>query len=38
MRIGRPHAVVVTLGRRTVRGLPGTPANLLLTRYGPQAG
>jgi hypothetical protein len=38
MRIGRPHAVVVSLGRRTVRGLPGTPANLLLTRYGPQAG
>jgi hypothetical protein len=38
MRIGRPHAVVVSLGRRTVRGLPGTPANLLLTRFGPQAG
>jgi transcriptional regulator with XRE-family HTH domain len=38
VRIGRPHAVVVTLGRRTVKGLPGTPANLLLTRYGPQAG
>jgi Helix-turn-helix domain/RodZ C-terminal domain len=38
MRIGRPQAVVVTLGRRTVHGLPGTPANLLLTRYGPQAG
>ncbi len=38
VRIGRPHAVVVTLGRRTVNGLPGTPANLLLTRYGPQAG
>jgi cytoskeleton protein RodZ len=38
MRIGRPSAVVVSLGRRTVHGLPGTPANLLLTRYGPQAG
>jgi len=38
LRIGRPQAVIVTLGRRTVRGLPGTPANLLLTRYGPQAG
>jgi helix-turn-helix protein/uncharacterized protein DUF4115 len=38
LRIGRPHAVVISLGRRTVRGLPGTPANLLLTRYGPLAG
>jgi cytoskeleton protein RodZ len=38
LRIGRPRAVVVTLGKRTVEGLPGTPANLLLTRYGPQAG
>jgi cytoskeleton protein RodZ len=38
MCIGRPSAVVVSLGRRTVHGLPGTPANLLLTRYGPQAG
>jgi cytoskeleton protein RodZ len=38
MRIGRPHSVVVSLGRRTVNGLPGTPANLLLTRFGPQAG
>lgn len=38
MRIGRPHAVVVSLGRRTVNGLPGAPANLLLTRFGPQAG
>jgi cytoskeleton protein RodZ len=38
VRIGRPRAVVVTLGKRTVEGLPGTPADLLLTRYGPQAG
>jgi cytoskeleton protein RodZ len=38
LRIGRPRAVAISLGRRTVRGLPGTPANLLLTRYGPQAG
>jgi hypothetical protein len=38
LRIGRPNAVVISLGPRTVRGLPRTPANLLLTRYGPQAG
>jgi hypothetical protein len=38
MRIGRPHAVVVTIGSRAVNGLPGTPANLLLTRDGPRAG
>jgi cytoskeletal protein RodZ len=38
LRIGRPHAVVVTIGGRAVRGLPGTPANLLLTNAGPVAG
>jgi transcriptional regulator with XRE-family HTH domain len=38
VRIGRPRAVVVTLGSRRVNGLPGTPANLLLTRDGPRAG
>jgi cytoskeleton protein RodZ len=38
MRIGRPRAVVVTIGDRRVNGLPGTPANLLLTRAGPRAG
>ena len=38
MRIGRPHAVVVSIGARPVKGLPGTPANLLLTRDGPRAG
>jgi hypothetical protein len=38
MRIGRPRAVVVSIGGRTVNGLPGSPANLLLTRAGPRAG
>ena len=38
VRIGDPRAVVVTIGSRTVRGLPGTPANLLLTNAGPLAG
>ncbi len=38
MRIGRPRAVTIALGHRLVRGLPGTPANLLLTPDGPQAG
>ena len=38
LRIGRPQAVVVTIGKRPVRGLPGMPANLLLTNAGPLAG
>ncbi len=38
VRIGRPRAVAVTIGGRTVHGLPGTPANLLLTNAGPLAG
>jgi Helix-turn-helix domain/RodZ C-terminal domain len=38
LRIGRPSAVVVTIGKRPVRGLPGMPANLLLTNAGPLAG
>jgi len=38
LRIGRPRAVLVTIGKRPVHGLPGTPANLLLTNAGPLAG
>ena len=38
LRIGRPRAVLVTIGARPVHGLPGTPANLLLTNAGPLAG
>jgi helix-turn-helix protein/uncharacterized protein DUF4115 len=38
MRIGRPRAVTIALGNRVVHGLPGTPANLLLTADGPHAG
>jgi len=38
VRIGRPHAVVVRIGGRRVRGLPQTAANVLLTRRGPLAG
>jgi Helix-turn-helix domain/RodZ C-terminal domain len=38
LRIGRPRAVVVTIGERPVRGLPGMPANLVLTNAGPLAG
>ena len=38
LRIGRPRAVRVTIGKRPVQGLPGTPANLLLTNAGPLAG
>jgi cytoskeleton protein RodZ len=38
MRIGRPRAVTIALGKRVVHGLPGTPANLLLTADGPHAG
>jgi helix-turn-helix protein/uncharacterized protein DUF4115 len=38
LRIGRPQAVVVTLGGRRVRGLPGVPVDLLLTQAGPVAG
>jgi hypothetical protein len=38
LRIGRPRAVAIRIGTTAVRGLPGNPANLLLTRSGPRAG
>ena len=38
LRIGKPHAVAVTIGTRVVHGLPGVPVNLLLTKAGPVAG
>jgi len=39
LRIGRPHALTIRIGKNLVGGLPGnTPANLLLTRDGPRAG
>ena len=38
LRIGRPRALAIRIGRHLVGGLPGTPANLLLTRDGPRAG
>jgi hypothetical protein len=38
LRIGRPQALAIRIGPHLVGGLPGTPANLLLTRDGPRAG
>ncbi len=38
LRIGRPHALAIRIGKDLVRGLPATPANLLLTSDGPRAG
>jgi cytoskeleton protein RodZ len=39
LRIGRPRALAIRIGKNLVGGLPGsTPANLLLTRDGPRAG
>jgi cytoskeleton protein RodZ len=38
LRIGRPHALTIRIGKNLVGGLPGTPANLLLTSDGPRAG
>lgn len=38
LRLGRPQAVAITIGARLVRGLPGAPANLVLTKSGPLAG
>ncbi len=39
LRIGRPQALAIRIGRNLVGGLPGsTPANLLLTSDGPRAG
>jgi hypothetical protein len=34
MRVGRPRVVAIRVGSHLVRGLPGDPANLLLTRRG----
>ena len=34
MRVGRPHVVAIRVGSHLVHGLPGDPANLLLTRRG----
>jgi len=38
VRLGRPQVVEITLGRTRVNGLPASPANVLLTPSGPQAG
>ena len=39
LRIGRPQALTIRIGKNLVRGLPGsTPVNLLLTSDGPRAG
>ena len=39
LRIGRPQALAIRIGRNLIRGLPAnTPANLLLTPDGPRAG
>jgi Domain of unknown function (DUF4115) len=39
LRIGRPQALAIRIGKNLVSGLPGnTPANLLLTSDGPRAG
>jgi cytoskeleton protein RodZ len=39
LRIGRPQALAIRIGKNPVRGLPGsTPVNLLLTSAGPRAG
>jgi cytoskeleton protein RodZ len=38
VRIGRPQSLAIRIGSQVVGGLPGTPANLLLTRDGPRAG
>lgn len=34
VRVGRPRVVAIRVGSRVVRGLPGDPANLLLTKTG----
>jgi hypothetical protein len=34
VRVGRPRVVTIRVGAHVVRGLPGDPANLLLTRSG----
>ena len=39
LRIGRPQALAIRIGKNLVGGLPGnTPANLLVTSDGPRAG
>jgi helix-turn-helix protein/uncharacterized protein DUF4115 len=38
VRIGRPQVVTIRVGAHVVRGLPGTPVDLLLTRRGARAG
>ena len=38
LRIGRPSAVTIRIGRYTLPSLAHTPANLLLTRNGARAG
>jgi cytoskeleton protein RodZ len=38
LRVGRPRVVTIRVGSHVVRGLPGTPANLLLTKRGARAG
>jgi hypothetical protein len=37
VRVGRPQAVNIRVGAHVVRGLPGTPVNLLLTKRGARA-
>jgi len=34
VRVGRPRVVTIRVGSHVVRGLPGDPANLLLTKTG----
>lgn len=34
VRVGRPRVVTIRVGSHVVRGLPGDPANLLLTKRG----
>ena len=34
VRVGRPRVVTIRVGAHVVRGLPGDPANLLLTKTG----
>jgi hypothetical protein len=38
VRVGRPQVVTIRVGSHVVRGLPGTPVNLLLTKRGARAG
>jgi hypothetical protein len=39
LRIGRPQALAIHIGKNLVGGLPGnTPSNLLLTSDGPRVG